>query len=132
MKEYICHFKNTLICSANSRFAACSLRCKQSFRNSTLLKISISSSEKVSFTTSQFKQKYIGRNSIKNPGFMRVIIGRESEDKESILPISYIASKSGQTDSLTISEELEPGEYLAWIEIRSQENTGTNFIFRTY
>jgi calpain-15 len=107
IEDYLCYFRTTLICKANSRFAASSLRCRQNFGEASLIRISVSSSEKVSFTATQFNQKYVGRSKSKDPSFIRMIVGKENENPkdQKAFPITYIGGLSGFEESLTITKD---------------------------
>lgn len=136
IEDYLCYFRTTLICQADSSFNASSLRCKHNFGDSSYIRISISNSEKVSFTASQFNQKYVGRSSKKLPSFMRMIIGRErdgEEEEAKKFPLQFIEGKSGFEENLTVSCSCEPGDYIAYIQIQGKKlKSANNFVFRTY
>ena len=81
LRDYVCYFNHTLVCSANSRFASSSMRCRQ-YNDPTLLKVSLFTSEKVSFTIHQIMKKYLGRSSLQKSDYMRIIIARVEESGE--------------------------------------------------
>lgn len=135
IEDYLCYFSTTLICQNNPENSASSLRCKQAFGDSTLLRINISKPEVASFTVSQFNQKFIGRNEKEAGSFMRFILAREKDDDEddaASFPLTYIDGKSGFTQYATITCDVRPGTYLAYIEIMNPRRISSNFIFRSY
>ena len=135
MEDYLCYFNTTLICLNSPNNSASSLRCKQSFGDSTLLRINVSKKEIASFTVTQFNQKYVGRNEKQNGSFMRFILARELDDDEvdvEKFPLQYIDGKSGFNEYITITCNVKPGTYLAFIEIMEKNRASSNFIFRSY
>lgn len=135
IEDYLCYFSTTLICKNGPEKSASSLRCKQAFGESTLLRINVSKSEIASFTVSQFNQKYVGRNEKEGGSFMRFILAREKDDDEADVesfPLNYIDGKSGFTQYANVTCDVKPGTYLAYIEILNSRKTSSNFVFRSY
>jgi len=121
IEDYLCYFRTSLICQANSHMNSSSLRCKQNFGDHNVVRISLSESEKVSFTISQFNQKFVGRTQNKEPAFMRTIFARErdnSEEESKDFPYEYIDGKAGHEENITISHDCQPGDYLVFVEIQ--------------
>lgn len=137
IEDYLCYFRTTLICQTQAGSTASSLRCRQGFGETSLIRISLSEKERVSFTATQFNQKFVGRSTGKQPNFIRMIIGKERdshEDDYKRFPIQFIDGKSGFEENLNITCNCEPGDYFAFIEIQGKKKlkSTNNFVFRAY
>lgn len=112
-----------------------SFRCKQNFGDHNVVRISLSKSEKVSFTISQFNQKFVGRSQNKGPAFMRIILSRERNNNEEDFidyPYEYIDGRAGHEENITISHYCQPGDYLVFIEIQGNINARNFLVLRTF
>jgi len=135
IEDYLCYFKSTLICKNNEHMSSSSMRCKHAFGDSTMLRISVSNSEKVSFTVSQFNQKFVGRDESLKGSFIRFILAREKDHDEleaKRFPIKYIDGVCGFEEYSTITCDCKTGDYIAYVEILGVSKGTNNFVFRTY
>jgi hypothetical protein len=135
IEDYLCYFRTTLICQANPSLNSSSLKCKHNFGDSTLIRISVSESENISFTFSQFNQKFVGRSENKEPAFMRIILAREldsNEEEAKNFPYEFIEGKAGYEEVMNMNYDCKPGDYFAFIEIQGKLKKQNNFVFRTF
>jgi hypothetical protein len=119
----------------NSKNSLTSVKCKQNFGEPALIKVSFTSSEKVSFTITQTEQKSIRKSLSKDPDFLRLVIGKENEglERNKSFPIKYISGACGFEESLTVTYDCEPGDYYAWVEIQGKNlEDFSSFVFSVY
>jgi len=136
IEDYLCYFRTTLICYCNNKAVATTLRCKHYSGDSSLIRISKTESGSMSFTASQFNQKFVGRSENYQPSFIRMMIARERESSEmdaDKFPLQYMDGICGFDEHMTMCLDLKEGEYLAFVEIQGRQlKKSNNFVFRTY